>query len=66
MVLTSLYERVRRGLEVTRGDVEGAIRMNLSTGGDPPPMKVAVRTRRKLVTPRTPDAEGLCHGHPQE
>jgi len=54
MVLTTLYERVRRGLEVTRGDVEGAIRMNLSTGGDGAADETAVRTRRKLVTPRTP------------
>ena len=54
MVLTTLYERVRRGLEVTKGDVEGAIRMNLSTGGDVAADDSAVRTRRKLVTPRTP------------
>jgi phosphate starvation-inducible protein PhoH and related proteins len=54
LVLTTLYERVRRGLEVTRGDVEGAIRMNLSTGGDATADETAVRTRRKLVTPRTP------------
>ncbi|MGE4249001.1 MAG: PhoH family protein [Parvibaculaceae bacterium] len=55
MVLTTLYERVRRGLEVTKGDVEGAIRMNLSTGGDGAAAdESAVRTRRKLVTPRTP------------
>jgi phosphate starvation-inducible protein PhoH and related proteins len=55
MVLTTLYERVRRGLEVTRGDVEGAIRMNLSSNGsDPAADESAVRTRRKLVTPRTP------------
>lgn len=54
MVLTTLYERVRRGLEVTKGDVEGAIRMNLSTGGDAADDESSVRTRRKLVTPRTP------------
>jgi phosphate starvation-inducible PhoH-like protein len=54
MVLTTLYERVRRGLEVTKGDVEGAIRMNLSTNGDAAVDETAVRTRRKLVTPRTP------------
>jgi len=54
MVLTSLYERVRRGLEVARGDVEGAIRMNLTTNGDVAADESAVRTKRKLVTPRTP------------
>jgi phosphate starvation-inducible PhoH-like protein len=52
-VLTGLYERVRGGLDVSRGDVEGAIRMNevLSAAdhGD-----TAIRTRRKLVTPRSP------------
>jgi phosphate starvation-inducible protein PhoH and related proteins len=52
-ILTSLYERVRGGLDVTRGDVEGAIRMNLAMNsadhGD-----AVIRTRRKLVTPRTP------------
>jgi phosphate starvation-inducible protein PhoH and related proteins len=53
MVLTTLYERVRRGLEVTKGDVEGAIRMNLSTGSDGTADESSVRTRRKLVTPRT-------------
>jgi phosphate starvation-inducible PhoH-like protein len=54
MVLTTLYERVRRGLEVSKGDVEGAIRMNLSNGGDGDADESSVRTRRKLVTPRTP------------
>lgn len=53
IVLTTLYERVRRGLEITRGDVEGAIRMNLSSGGDAAVDESSVRTRRKLVTPRT-------------
>src|SRR5215208_6288121 len=30
-VLNVLYERIRGGLEVTRGDVEGAIRMSAAT-----------------------------------
>ena len=51
-VLSTLYERVRGGLEVSRGDVEGAIRMNAAlTAADQ--NAVAIRTRRKLVTPRT-------------
>jgi phosphate starvation-inducible PhoH-like protein len=51
-VLSTLYERVRSGLEVSRGDVEGAIRMNAAlTAADQ--NDVAIRTRRKLVTPRT-------------
>jgi phosphate starvation-inducible PhoH-like protein len=51
-VLTSLFEKVRRGQEVARGDVEGAIRMHQSAdaGAD----ENAVKTRRKLVSPRTP------------
>jgi phosphate starvation-inducible PhoH-like protein len=51
-VLASLYERVRGGLDVTRGDVEGAIRMNTAISADHG--DAAIRTRRKLVTPRTP------------
>jgi len=51
-VLSTLYERVRSGLEVSRGDVEGAIRMNAAlTAADQ--NDAAIRTRRKLVTPRT-------------
>jgi phosphate starvation-inducible protein PhoH and related proteins len=51
-VLTSLYMRAQRGQDITRGDVEGAIRMRetaetLESGG------AAVRTRRKLVMART-------------
>ena len=52
-VLTSLYDRARRGLEITRGDVEGAIRMR-ETAAAEGTAKEAIRTRRKLVTPRTP------------
>ncbi len=52
MVLIDLHARARKGLEITRGEVEGAIRMSRETaeeadGG-------AIRTRRKLVTARTP------------
>ncbi len=52
-VLTSLYARAQHGLEITRGDVEGAIRMReaavVAGSGEG-----TVRTRRKQVTPRTP------------
>src|SRR5207302_3809575 len=52
-VLSALYERVRNGLDVARGDVEGATRMTAAMSaaeyGDS-----AIRTRRKLVTPRRP------------
>ena len=53
-VLLALYTRASRGLELTRGDVDGAIRMTRTRdegegGGD------AIRTRRKSVTARTPN-----------
>ena len=52
-VLMELYERARLGLEVTPGDVEGAIRMaSIPATGDAP--DVHVRTKRKIVTPRSP------------
>ncbi len=52
-VLMSLYNRARRGLDVTKGEVEGAIRMREAADADLP--AGAVRTRRKLVMPRTPN-----------
>jgi phosphate starvation-inducible PhoH-like protein len=52
-VLTQLYQRARRGLEINRGEVEGAIRMNQSVH-DKEASEGTVRTRRKLVMPRTP------------
>lgn len=51
-VLSSLYDRARRGLEIARGDVEGAIRMREAADSGAPGS--AIRTRRKLVMPRTP------------
>ena len=51
-VLMSLYNRARRGLDVTKGEVEGAIRMREATAADIP--SGAIRTRRKLVMARTP------------
>jgi phosphate starvation-inducible PhoH-like protein len=53
-VLMALYERARRGLDVARGDVEGAIRMREASEAEQEGGKGAIRTRRKLVTPRTP------------
>ena len=51
-VLAALYARAKRGQEIARGDVEGAIRMRETS--DSEPAAGAVRTRRKMVTPRTP------------
>ena len=52
-VLTQLYQRARRGLEISRGEVEGAVRMN-QVVHDKEIQEGTVRTRRKLVMPRTP------------
>jgi phosphate starvation-inducible PhoH-like protein len=51
-VLSALYKRAQEGQSIAKGDVEGAIRMaraqDVSDGA-------AIRTRRKIVTPRTPN-----------
>ena len=52
-VLMSLYNRARRGLDVTKGEVEGAIRMREAADANIP--SGAIRTRRKLVMARTPN-----------
>jgi phosphate starvation-inducible protein PhoH and related proteins len=49
-VLLSLYARASRGSEVTRGDVDGAIRMIRAR--DEGQNENAVRTRRKSVNAR--------------
>ena len=51
-VLMSLYNRARRGLDVTKGEVECAIRMREATEANIPTN--AIRTRRKLISSRTP------------
>ena len=51
-VLMSLYNRARRGLDITKGEVEGAIRMREAQDANVP--GGAIRTRRKLVMARTP------------
>jgi phosphate starvation-inducible PhoH-like protein len=51
-VLMALYNRARRGLDITKGEVEGAIRMREAQETNLPGS--AIRTRRKLVTARTP------------
>jgi len=53
-VLLGLYERARRGIDVTRGDVEGAIRMASVKAGVSHVEGVHVRTQRKIITPRSP------------
>ena len=51
-VLMALYNRARRGLDITKGEVEGAIRMREAQEANIP--GGAIRTRRKLVMARTP------------
>jgi phosphate starvation-inducible PhoH-like protein len=51
-VLAMLYDRLRRGLDVSRGDVEGAIRMSDHAGEATD--ESSIRTKRKIVVPRTP------------
>jgi phosphate starvation-inducible PhoH-like protein len=52
-VLLSLYARASHGKDVTRGDVDGAIRMIRAR--DEQANMDAVRTRRKSVSARTPN-----------
>ncbi len=52
-VLSQLYQRARRGLEINRGEVEGTIRMN-QVVHEKQSGEGTVRTRRKMVMPRTP------------
>jgi phosphate starvation-inducible protein PhoH and related proteins len=52
-VLSILYQRARRGNDVTKGDIEGAIRM-IQAASEGAISEGSVRTRRKVVNPRTP------------
>jgi phosphate starvation-inducible PhoH-like protein len=55
-VLVELYSRALEGLDLAKGDVEGAIRMAMSPGtlAKGPSEVAAIRTRRKTVTARSP------------
>jgi phosphate starvation-inducible protein PhoH and related proteins len=54
-VLMTLYDKARKGIDITKGEVEGAIRMSaepaLPSHKEP---GVYVRTQRKVITPRSP------------
>jgi phosphate starvation-inducible PhoH-like protein len=52
-VLSSLYQRLRKGLDVSKGDVEGAIRMS-QIEPDSADVDGNVRTKKRLVVARTP------------
>ena len=57
-VLMTLYDKARKGVDITSGEVEGAIRMSaepvLPSQKGPGTPGVYVRTQRKIITPRSP------------
>jgi phosphate starvation-inducible PhoH-like protein len=53
-VLEDLYGQLKRGREVGREEVDAALRMAASDGGDRH-ADLAVRTERRLVAPRSPN-----------
>ena len=56
-VLADLYQRSLEGLDIGKGDVDGALRMAQSpavVGSAAEGAVTSVRTRRKVVTPRSP------------
>jgi phosphate starvation-inducible protein PhoH and related proteins len=52
-VLSDIYQKARRGHDIVKGDIEGAIRMNRAAA-EGAVSEGSVRTRRKTVSPRTP------------
>jgi len=60
VVLDDLYARLKKGLSMDKGEVDGAIRMaEAATTGEGPKLSVAseehmIRTPRRVITPRTP------------
>ena len=52
--LNDLYERAHKGLEITPGDVDGAIRMNRTTKTGMNDNGVEIKTLRKTILPRSP------------
>ncbi|MFN4087623.1 MAG: PhoH family protein [Alphaproteobacteria bacterium] len=56
--LTLLYDRLKRGHDVRAADVDGAIRLALSTSARPETVAgedaVTIRTRKRAITPRSP------------
>ncbi len=56
-VLSELYARLERGLEVGQGEVDGAIRMAEAAVGGAAPVaadETLIRTRKRVITPRSP------------
>jgi phosphate starvation-inducible protein PhoH and related proteins len=56
-VLTTLYDKARKGIDITKGEVEGAIRMSAEPALPPHKGEAPdffVRTPRKIINPRSP------------
>ena len=53
-VLNALYRRAENGLEITDGDVDGAVRMSRSDDRAGLEKAVELKTLRKVITPRSP------------
>ena len=64
-VLSQLYQRARRGLEINRGEVEGAIRMNQSVHDKEVERRHGAHPAQAGDAAHA-DAEKLCGSHPQE
>ena len=52
--LNLLYDRLRRGLAVETADVEGALKLAAAGGQAPIEADLMVRTRKRLIVPRSP------------
>jgi phosphate starvation-inducible protein PhoH and related proteins len=71
--LSALYDRLRRGLEVDQHEIDAAIRLARDTDADGPSLfgpsgaeDLALRTRKRHVTPRSPTQAAYVramHGH---
>ncbi|HEX6103611.1 MAG TPA: PhoH family protein [Alphaproteobacteria bacterium] len=71
--LSALYDRLKRGLEVDQHEIDAAIRLARDTDADGPSLfgpsgaeDLALRTRKRHVTPRSPTQAAYVramHGH---
>lgn len=52
-VLESLYDRLERGLDVTGNEVDAALRMAGKESGSHDDTRIMIRTRNRLISPRT-------------
>lgn len=52
--IEALYDRLKRGLDVTPGEVDAAVRMAAAGNGALDNARVIIRTRRRTIAPRSP------------